>query len=206
MRLNCRILSIVTILLSGSVHAADTPLTPVSTVGDLASLLEGEFTTATAPIDAPADKARTQQTPSFSILAKRVQVPSLGRDVVYSELHAGGPDGRLLSQKLYTLKLDDEQSRIIMTSYNAGNAQEFSGAYRDPMPLAKLNASDLKVDANGCAVIWHKTEGGFDGDADPATCKTTTAEKDKAVISVSKTGMTELVPDSPSPTPFRRLR
>jgi hypothetical protein len=187
--------------LSCTARAAEMPETRSSTIGDVASLLEGQFTTAPAPIDsAAAPQARI-----LTILAKRVQVPSLGHDVVYSELHENSADGPLLRQSLFALKMDDAKNQIVMTVYEAGNAQELKGAYADSTPLAKLNAANLKQTPGSCEIVWHKTEGGYDGDADPQSCKDATPDS-KTLISVSKTGMTELIDASQPQAIFRRVR
>jgi hypothetical protein len=177
------------------------PGTSAGALGDVASLLEGQFTTAPAPVDSAA----APQSRILTILTKRVQVPALGHDVVYSELHENSPDGPVLRQRLYALKLDEAKNQIVMTEYEAGNAQELKGAYADSTPLAKLNAANLKQTSGSCEIVWHKTEGGYDGDADPQSCKNATPDS-KTLISVSKTGMTELIDASQPQAVFRRVR
>ena len=197
-------------LASFSLHAADAPTLQISAVGDLASLLEGEFTTSSSPTD-QAGTAKPQEK-LFYDLSKRVDVPALGRDVVYSELRENGADGRILRQNLYALKTDDEAGKITMTVYTIGNAQALADVAQDPAPLAKLSASDLKAEPGGCTVSWRRTDNGFEGTLQPASCKSALRSdgKDAAVadMAVSKFGMTERVEaaDPAKPTVFRRLR
>src|ERR1700733_13653291 len=81
MRLTFAVLPIALVLASGA-KAADAPSVTVASVTDLASLFEGEFTTL------PATASATNPPPNVLFnLAKRVQVPALGQDVVYAEQH-----------------------------------------------------------------------------------------------------------------------
>ncbi len=67
-------------------------------------------------------------------LAKRVQVPALGDEVVYAEQHAQGRDGPMLWQRLYAFKLDDDLGQIVMTPYDFANGQQLKPA---PMPTRR---------------------------------------------------------------------
>ena len=176
---------------------ADVPTARVSDVTDLASLLEGEFTTAPDP--AAGQTSREGPAPLYD-LAKRVDVPALGHDVVYAELREGSPDGHLLRQRLYSLIQDPNGSRIMMTAYDLGSMPELAGAYANPVPLAKLNPPDLKPQSKECAIAWHRTDNGFVGESAGGTCA-------RANIAVSKEGMTQASETSGAPASvFRRLR
>jgi hypothetical protein len=147
-------------------------------------------------------------------LAKRVHVPSLGDEVVYAEQHEKTPDGPMLWQRLYAFKLDDDEGLIVMTPYEFGNGQQLKGAYADPTPLAKLQPAALKQQPDGCVVLWHRAENGFEGVLKPGTCKDApSASKDKAsslvgkpAITVTKTEYTEQPQGgSDKPLVFRRV-
>lgn len=214
-------LTAVLLMVPLAARAADTPAAQINAVSDLASLLEGEFTTQPGPAEAAA-ASRAQRPPLYN-LAKRVDVPGLGHNVVYAEMREGAPDGRLLRQRLYVLSPDPatNSSRILMTTYNLGNAPELAGTYANAAPLAKLNPPDLKPQPAGCEVVWHRTDTGFEGDVPGGRCaiepqgggSATTAS---AHLTVSKQGMTEGLTaagtggsgsSSPQgPTVFRRLR
>src|SRR5579862_3283460 len=90
---------------TGPASGAETSTAKVSDVTGLASLLEGEFTTAPDPTAGPVPK---DGPPPLFDLAKRVDMPKLGRDVVYAELREGSRDGRLLQQRLYALAPDPD--------------------------------------------------------------------------------------------------
>jgi hypothetical protein len=187
-------------------RAADTPTMTVSSVGDLASLFEGEFTTL--PGQAAAAGA-PQPTNVLYNLSKRVQVPSLGADVVYAEQHQKSPDGPTLWQRLYAFKQDDEQGAIVMTPYDFSNGQQLAGAYNDPTPLAKLEPAALIQQPGGCVVLWRRGENGFEGTLKPGSCKEAPDIAKKSgppAITVTKTEYTEQPQDSAAaPTVFRRI-
>lgn len=188
-------------LSAGLARAAGTEALTVSTVGDLASLLEGEFTTEPAAPDQAGGHV-------YYELAKRVDVPALDHDVVYSELREGGPEGRIVRQRLYALKLDDS-GKIVMTAYSFANGAELAGALANRAPLAKLAPADLKPE--GCKLTWRKTDAGFDAVIPPLSCPTAPAKsagESAAVMSVTKTAFAVPVDGDAgqSPTTFRRLR
>jgi len=193
-------------------QAAEPPAGQVGSVADLASLIEGEFTTAPATTG-PAAAGPTAAAPGGRVLydiSKRVDVPALGHDAVYSELREGGPDGKLVWQRLYALQLDNDTGRIIMTPYSFANPQDLAGASKDPTPLAKLKPADLKPQPGSCIVTWHRTEDGFAGTAKPGSCKSAAADKDASIqpaIEVTKTNLTERmeIAAKDNPLVFRRL-
>ncbi len=189
--------------------AADSPTMTVASVSDLASLFEGEFTTLP-----DGGSATAQPTHVLYNLAKRVQVPSLGQDVVYAEQHEKTPDGPMLWQRLYAFQLDSDLGQIVMTPYNFANGQQLTGAYSDPTPLAKLEPSALKQQPDGCLVLWRRAEAGFEGILKPGSCKDAPGAPKAAAVSaagapaitVTKTEYTEQPQGgSPTPTVFRRI-
>jgi hypothetical protein len=210
MRLKYAVLPIALALISaGGAKAADAPSVTVASVPDLASLFEGEFTTL------PKAASGTTAPPQVLYnLAKRVQVPALGQDVVYAEQHEKTADGPMLWQRLYAFKLDNELGLIVMTPYDFSNGQQLKGAYSDPTPLAKMEPAALKQQPDGCVVLWHRSENGFAGLLKPGSCKdapgaTKEAGKSAAgtpAITVTKTEYTEQ-PQGGSDTPvvFRRI-
>ncbi|MDB5397464.1 MAG: hypothetical protein JWM91_4970 [Rhodospirillales bacterium] len=190
-------------------RAAETPTMTVASVADLASLFEGEFTTL------PDRGGATPAPPQVLYnLAKRVRVPALGQEVVYAEQHEKAPDGPMLWQRLYAFELDHDLGLIVMKPYSFGNGQQLAGAYSDPTPLAKLEPAALKPQADGCIVLWHRSEAGFDGVLKPGSCKDAPAAPKAAAqsaagapaITVTKTDYTEQ-PQGGSQTPivFRRI-
>jgi len=209
LRLRYPLIPIAAILASLNALDAQTPTSQSAAIGDLASLLEGEFTTAPAPVDptvAPPPAGRLLYHRS-----KRVQVAKLGSEVVYGELREGSPDGRVINQWLLALRPDDNSGRIRMTAYSFSNNKELLGAYANPAPLATVNPSELKKLPDGCEVFWRKTENGFEGKGLPGTCNIApdySGEVGSLNMTVSKTGLTEGI-DTPAgprpPTVFRRL-
>jgi CpeT/CpcT family (DUF1001) len=183
--------------------AAETQTGTVASVSDLASLFEGEFTTLPDSGPAPAG------TKPLYNLAKRVQIPALGEEVVYAEQHENAADGPMLFQRLYGFKFDPDQKLIVMTPYTIGsNGHTVAGAYKDPTPLAKMDAGALKPETGGCVVLWHRTENGFDGALKPGTCKDApnVAKAGATAITVTKTDYTEQpLNGSGAATVFRRI-
>ena len=210
MRLTHAVLPIALILSACGARAADAPSVTAASVSDLASLFEGEFTTlpkaATAANPPPAQVLYN--------LSKRVQVPALGHDVVYAEQHEKTPDGPMLWQRLYAFKLDDDLGQIVMTPYDFANGEQLKGTYKDSIPLAKMEPAALKQQPDGCVVLWHRGENGFEGILKPGSCKDApSAPKEAAIsatgkpaITVTKTEYTEQ-PQGGSVTPivFRRI-
>lgn len=200
--------------LAGSAGAVEAPTTQVTAVSDLASLLEGEFTTQPAPNDAQAAKATG---PILYDFAKRVQVPGLGHDVVYEEMREGTREGRILRQLLYALKLNDDDGVIVMTVYKFGNPSAYAGVYADATPLAKLNVPDLEKAPAGCEIGWKRVEAGFKGNIRDKACAWARAAADgmptiPAYMNVEKTELVQSAQPAVEGKPpagavsFRRLR
>ncbi len=203
MRFKYAVLPLALFIGACGARAADTPTMTVASVGDLASLFEGEFTTQSNQVGVPP-----QSGPVLYNLSKRVQVPALGQDVVYAEQHEKAPDGPMLWQRLYAFVLDTDQGLIVMTPYDFSNGHELAGAYSDPTPLAKLAPAALKQQPGGCVVLWHHGEAGFEGVLKPGSCKEAPdiSKAKQAAITVTKTDYTEQPLDkSQAPTVFRRL-
>jgi hypothetical protein len=209
MRLRYAVLPIALALSACGAKAADVPTVTAASVSDLASLFEGEFTTLPSTATAAGAPPHVLYN-----LSKRVQVPSLGTDVVYAEQHEKTPDGPILWQRLYAFRLDDDLGQIVMTPYDFANGQQLKGAYSDSTPLAKIEPAALKQQPDGCVVLWHRAEAGFEGLLKPGSCKDApSAPKDvaqsavgKPAITVTKTNYTEQ-PQGGSDTPivFRRV-
>ena len=210
MRLTYVVLPIALAISALGAKAADAPSVTAASVSDLASLFEGEFTT----LPNAATAASPPPPHVLYNLAKRVQVPSLGQDVVYAEQHEKTPDGPMLWQRLYAFRLDDDTSMIVMTPYDFANGEQLKGAYNDATPLAKLEPAALKQQPDGCVVVWHRSEGGFSGNLKPGSCKDAPAAPKEIAksaagapaITVTKTEYTEQ-PQGGSDTPivFRRI-
>jgi hypothetical protein len=211
MQLKYAVLPVALALLGiGGARAADAPTVTAASVSDLASLFEGEFTTL------PSTASAANPPPHLLFnLAKRVQVPALGQDVVYAEQHETSAEGPMLWQRLYAFKLDDDLGQIVMTPYDFANGEQLKGAYKDSTPLAKMEPAALKQQPDGCVVLWHRGENGFEGVLKPGSCKDApgTAPKEAAksqagapAITVTKTEYTEQ-PQGGSDTPivFRRI-
>ncbi len=196
-------LPILLLLGACDAKAAETQTSTVASVSDLASLFEGEFTTLPDSGPAPAGAH-----PLYN-LSKRVQIPALGEEVVYAEQHENAADGPMLWQRLYGFKFDPDEKQIVMTPYTIGsNGHTVAGAYKDPTPLAKMDAGALKPETGGCVVIWHRAENGFDGTLKPGSCKDASdnAKAGAPAITVTKTNYTEQPPSgSGDPTVFRRI-
>ncbi len=209
MRFTYAILPLALALGAFGARAADAPTMTVASVGDLASLFEGEFTTM-------PDGGLSTPKPVKVLynLSKRVVVPALGHEVVYAEQHEKSADGPLMWQRLYEFELNEDDGVIVMTPYTFGNGQALAGAYSDPTPLAKLEPAALKQQADGCIVLWHRSETGFEGVLKPGSCKDAPdmpkAATQKATgtpaITVTKTDYTEQPQGgSDAPIVFRRI-
>jgi len=204
-----QLIMLLTLVLAPRVgHAADTASTPVSDVGDLASLLEGEFTTEPAAILQDASVSKPART--YYEVAKRVDVPALGTDAVYSELRENGPDGKILRQRILALKPDTDGSGIQMKSYSFADGSVTTGLDVSKTPLNKLSPSDLRQEPGGCVLDWRKTELGYESRILAGSCKAAhpQSSNDASLMGVSKTNLTLSVEDDFVGTPvlFRRLR
>ncbi len=203
MRIIAAAISLALLLPIPTLFASETPSSAVGATGDLASLLEGEFTTEPAPSDSSAGRPAGQH--SYFVLARRLDVPSLGSDAVYAELRDGGENGKILRQRLYGLKTG-EDGEIRMVSYRFANGGDLASSEGSRAPLARFTPSDPKP--VGCPLSWRKTETGFDGGIPPLSCASAQATSEKPVMQVSKTGLALPVDsdDGAKETVFRRVR
>jgi hypothetical protein len=189
-------------------QAAENSSSTVASTADLASLLEGEFTTAPSAAD-PESAGAPSPANTLYVLSKRVDVPSLAHDVVYMEERSNSHDGPILWQRLDALRLDEDTGRITMTPYGFANQGQLAGAPLDAKPLATLKPADVKQIEGGCVVTWRRTEDGFAGMGQPGPCpgaKPDNSANPAPVLTVTKTSLTDGLESKNGDIVFRRVR
>jgi hypothetical protein len=173
-------------------RAAETQTAEATSASDLASLLEGEFTTAPPPSESAGTSGTSSPQPLYE-LAKQVPTSPLGRYVVYEERREGALDGHIVSRTLSVLDTATEGSQITMTVYVFTQPDSFSGAYADPGLLGSLKTSDIE---RKCKIVWRRADAGFAGQSD-GSCP---AANHATSFTVGKAGLKE------GDLTFRRLR
>ncbi len=87
-------------------------------------------------LGAPPDGEHDRQYREFT----RVDVPHLGKNVIYGEVRSGGPDGALIKgqQVMYIITIDGARQVVNVTGRRIKGGPEFERVYRDPEKLKKV--------------------------------------------------------------------
>jgi len=114
-----------------------------------------------------------------------VETPRLGHYVYYAQETAAGDPNRVLSQKMYSFRVDEKRG-IVETLYELNEPLRWRDGQRDKELFTSMMKSD--VQAEGCQLLWKKkdTGGGFTASHDPKACPGggTQAEFDGGVLTI----------------------
>ncbi len=107
---------------------------------------------------------------SLYTLARQVDVPAFGTQVMYMELRLGGLDGKVEMQRLISFEDAPGRPANIMRSYNFRPGNTYAGAHLNPSVLVDLKPDDLDPLPLGCEHIWHEQAGVLIGSVKQETC------------------------------------
>lgn len=151
------------------VAACATPAPEPTDLDRLAALLEGRF-------DNARQAGLEDGYAHLDARHIRVGVLALSGPVFYSQLDQPdeAEDKRIYRQRLYQLLPAEDAGEVArMRVWSFADAGPFRDAAADNPAFSRLTEADLSPMGDGCDVIWRRTEAGFAGDIDPATCAIT---------------------------------
>jgi len=98
-----------------------------------------------------------------------VETPRLGHYVYYAQETAADDPNRVLSQKMYSFKVDEKRG-IVETLYELNEPLRWRDGQRNKELFTSMMTSD--VQAEGCQLLWKKNEtgAGFTAAHDPKAC------------------------------------
>ena len=106
---------------------------------------------------------------AVALTITHVETPRLGHYVYYAQETAAGDPNRVLSQKMYSFRVD-EKSGIVETLYELNEPLRWRDGQRNKELFTSMMTSD--VQAEGCQLLWKKndTGNGFAAAHDPKAC------------------------------------
>ncbi|MGH8305366.1 MAG: CpcT/CpeT family chromophore lyase [Steroidobacteraceae bacterium] len=102
-----------------------------------------------------------------ALVVTRVYTPRLGHNVYYAQETAADDPRRVLSQKMYSFKVEDKRG-IVETLYPFVDPLRWRDGQQNPDMFTGLVIDD--VQAEGCQLLWKKSGDGFVAAHDPKVC------------------------------------
>ena len=133
---------------------------------DLADLMAGRFDNQAA-----VAAGEIEEDGFLSDWRQKIDAPRLGDTVFYLQLNDGADRG-LYRQRILVLSVDEASGAIKQVAYTLKNAEQFVDAMSTSDVFKDLGPDDVeRMFDDGCAQYWTRTETGFTGRVDPATCR-----------------------------------
>jgi hypothetical protein len=143
-------------------------LDPVDERADrLMAMLEGQYVGRWP--GAFAKRPDVDEVPAWAVW-KRVNLPAFGSRVMWNEVREGGPEGRILRQRLVAISDDPQRSHNYADFYIFLNGERFGRADLDSSKLAGLTPASLPFFGRGCQPNIIGDGPGFTITADKASC------------------------------------
>jgi hypothetical protein len=136
-------------------------------IDKLSTLMEGEYRGRWP--GAFAKRPDVDEVPAWAVW-KRVHLPAFGSRVFFMEVREGGPDGRILRQRIVELSDDPLRSHNFMRNYVLLDVDRYARADLDPSKLAGLTRQSLPLVTRGCQTNVIGDGDGFAVGTDKASC------------------------------------
>lgn len=127
---------------------------------------------------------------AVALVITRVYTPRLGHNVYYAQESAADDPLRVFSQKMYSFELDEKRGTV-ETLYQFKEPLRWRDGQQNPDVFTGLVIDD--VEAEGCRLLWKKTDDGYVGDNDPKVCPTGPLSKVELRLGSLKVGTYEFV-------------
>ena len=135
------VLGVCVVLSPGDAHATNSAAELQSVLADLKAWWPGEYDTLPQvelerAYGAPPDGEHDRQYRVFA----RVDVPHIGKDVIYGEVRTGGRDGPLIKgqQVLYILTIDEAHQVVNVSGRRIKDGDQYERAYLHPEKLKTI--------------------------------------------------------------------
>jgi CpeT/CpcT family (DUF1001) len=132
----------------------------------LLALLPGHYDNS-AQAEADARSGAHPAHEKIALVIARTYTPRIGHHVLYAQEMAADDPRRVLSQKMYSFELDPKRG-IVETVYQFAEPRRWRDGVQNPELFTGVVAEDVR--AEGCQLLWKKTEAGFTAAHDPKVC------------------------------------
>ena len=132
----------------------------------LLAVLPGSYDN-TAQAERDARDAVRPAHDAVALTITHVETPRLGHYVYYAQETAADDPRRVLSQKMYTFKVDEKRG-IVETLYQLNEPLRWRDGQLNKELFTSMMTSD--VQAEGCRLVWKKKDAGFAATRDPTAC------------------------------------
>lgn len=135
-------------------------------LNQLLTVLPGHYdNSAQAAADARSGTHPAHEAVALIIL--HVYTPRLGHYVYYARESAADDPRRILSQRMYSFKLDEKRG-ILQTTYEFADPLRWRDGYQNKDLFTAVEMDDVQPE--GCQLLWTKKSDGFVAAYDPKIC------------------------------------
>lgn len=107
----------------------------------------------------------------FPVFA-RVEVPALGRHVIYLQWPIGSPEGRLQRQRIWTFEIDTARNAVMMDFFTIRDPDRWRDAHRNPKTaLLTMTRGDLIPYPPACRLPFRRHADVFIGEIPRGNCR-----------------------------------
>lgn len=132
----------------------------------LLALLPGHYDNG-AQAEADARSGARPAHEKIALVITRVYTPRLGHHLFYAQEMAADDARRVLSQKMYAFEVDEKRG-IVETVYEFVEPLRWRDGQQHPELFTSVVTED--VQAEGCQLLWKKTDARFVATHDPKVC------------------------------------
>jgi hypothetical protein len=114
---------------------------------------------------------------------KRVNLPSLGKNVFFVQQYLDGDEAKVYRQRLYIFTPDKKEKALKLTIYNFDDEKKYRDSHLDVTKLNGLTMANLTT-TPGCEVFWklNKARDKFEGYMKKDACKVMSKRLNKNII------------------------
>ena len=147
-----------------------------------ASWFEGRFDNFAQYYDDKENKAEFPHENIHSIF-KRIDLPSIGKEVFYVQQYLDGDETKVYRQRLYVMAPDKGEKALKLTIYNFDDEKKYRDSHLDPAKLSGLTMANLTT-TTGCEVYWklEASKDKFAGYMRKDACKVASKRLGKTII------------------------
>jgi hypothetical protein len=145
---------------------ASEPKVTEADLNQLLTMLPGRYdNSGQAAADARSGTHPAHEAVALIIL--HVYTPRLGHYVYYAQESAADDPRRVLSQRMYSFKLDEKRG-ILQTTYEFADPLRWRDGYQNKDLFTAVEIDDVQPE--GCQLLWTKKSDAFAAAYDPKAC------------------------------------
>jgi CpeT/CpcT family (DUF1001) len=145
---------------------ASEPKVTEADLNQLLTMLPGRYdNSAQADLDVRSGTHPAHE--AVALVIVHVYTPRLGHYVYYAQESAADDPRRVLSQRMYSFKLDEKRG-IVQTMYEFVDPLRWRDGYQSKDLFTAVQSDDVQPE--GCELLWKKKADGFAASHDPRIC------------------------------------